>query len=126
LQGDKIRWRDFCDEGGDFGFVGVADDVEDAGESGEFFGSALGVATGGDDFSDGICGVEFADGVAGLGVGSGGDGAGVDDDDVGAGGSRGEVVALGAELALDGGGVGLCSTTTELLNVEGRHGVAQV
>ena len=73
-------------------------------------------------FAAGLCGVEFADGVAGLGIGGGGYGAGVDDDDVGGGGTRGEVVALGAELALDGGGVGLCSTTTELFNVEGRHG----
>ena len=117
-----LRWRDFCDERGDFGFVGIAYDVEDAGKRGQVFGGALGVAAGGDDFCCGICGVKFADGFASLRIGGRGYGAGVDDDDVGAVGRRCEVVTLRAELALDGGGVGLRGAATELFDVEGRHG----
>ena len=67
----------------------------------------------------GLCGVDFADGVAGLGIGGSGYGASVDDDDVGGGGSVGDGVALGAELALDGGGVGLRGAAAELFDVEG-------
>ena len=99
---------------------------EDTGERGKFFGRALCVTSGGDNFRGGIRSVEFADGVARLGIGGRCNSAGVDDDDVGNRGSRREIVSLRAKLALDGGGVGLCSTTTELFNVEGRHGVAHV
>jgi len=79
--GNKISWsagiRRGDQEIGNLRFVGIADDVEDAGEGGEFFRGALGVAAGNDDSRGGIGGVEFADGIAGLGIGSGGDGAGV-------------------------------------------------
>ena len=70
--------------------------------------------------------MEFADGDPSLGIGGSGDRTSVHDDDVGKRGSGRKIVPLRAELALDRGGVGLCSTTTELLNVERRHGVAQV
>ena len=64
-------------EVGDLGFVGIAYYEGDAGEGGQFFRGALGVAAGDDNLGGGICGVEFADGVAGLGVSGGGYGAGV-------------------------------------------------
>ena len=109
------------DQIGDLGFVGVADHVGDAGESGEFFGGALGVTAGDDDFGGGFGGVEFADGVAGLGVGGGGDGTGVEDDDVGSVGRGGQTAATVEELALDGGAVSLGGAAAELLDVEGGH-----
>ena len=65
------------------GFVGIADDVGDTGERGQFFGGALSIAAGYDDLRGRIVGVEFADGVASLGVSGGGDGASIDDDNVG-------------------------------------------
>ncbi len=65
--------------------------------------------------------MDFTDGVAGLSVGGSGDGASVDDDDVGGGGIVGDGVALGAELALDGGGVGLRGAAAELLDMEDGH-----
>jgi hypothetical protein len=55
-------------DGGDLGFVGVADDEGDAGKRGEFFGSALGIAAGDDDAGGRIAGVDFADGIASLGI----------------------------------------------------------
>jgi len=67
------------------GFVGVADDEGNAGESGNFFGGSLGIAARYQDARGGIGGVDFADGVAGLGVSGCGDGAGVKHDDVGCG-----------------------------------------
>ena len=109
------------EELGNLGFVGIADDEGDAGKSGEFFGGTLGVAAGDNDASRGIGGVEFADGVAGLRVGGGGDGAGVEDDDVGDGRVRGKGKALLAELALDGGAVGLRGAAAELLDKESAH-----
>ena len=57
--------------------MGIAYYVGYAGEGGQFFWGALGVATGDDDFRGGVVSVDFADGVAGLGVGGGGYGAGV-------------------------------------------------
>ena len=68
--------------------------------------------------------MEFADGIACLRIRSRGYSAGVYDDYIGTVGSTGQVVALRAELALDGGGVGLCGATAELLDVERGH-VAQ-
>src|SRR5882724_2820997 len=93
-----------------------------AGESGQIFGGALGVAAGGDNFCVGIAGVDLADGVAGLGVGGCGDRAGVYDYHVG-----GVRVAAGStaaveELALNGGSIGLSCAAAELFDVEsGRH-----
>ena len=110
-----------ADEFRDLGLVGVADDPGDAGESGEFLGGALGVTAGDDDAGGGIVGVKFADGVAGLSVCRGGDGACVDDDDVGGGGVNCRREAAIAELALDGGAVGLRGAAAELFDVEGGH-----
>ena len=67
-------------------FVGVADYGGDAGECGDFFGGALGVASGDDDFRVGITALYAADGGAGVLIGGVGDGAGVEDDEIGVGG----------------------------------------
>lgn len=101
--------------------MGVAYDVSDAGESGEFFGRTLGVAAGDDDFCSGILSVEFADGVAGLGVGGGRDGTSIEHDDFGGMGVWAGRVAEVNELAFEGGAVGLRGPAPELLNVEGGH-----
>src|ERR1700722_20059244 len=96
--------------------------MEDAGKRGQLFGGALGVAAGGYDFCGGGLGEEYVHGCSDLRVGGCSYGAGVDDDHVGIGGNGCEVVALRAELALDGGGVGLRGAATELFDVERRHG----
>ena len=98
----------------------VTDNAADAGESGEFFWSALGVAAGDDDAGGGVCGVNFADSVASLGIGGGSDGAGVQDDDVGVlPGCRG--AATIEELAFDRSAIGLSGAAAKLFDVEGGH-----
>ncbi len=106
---------------GDLRLVRIADDPGDAGEGGQLFGSALGVAASDDETDGGIGGAKFSDGVSGLGVGGGGDGASVDDDDVGTGGRGGNGTAAVEQLALEGGAVGLRGATTELFDEESGH-----
>jgi len=118
IEGRDRRRDEICD----LGFVGVANNESDAGDSGEFFGSALGVAAGDDDFPRRVGSVGFADGVAGLGVGGGGDGAGVEDDDVGVRCRRCRGTATIEELAFDGGAVSLGGAAAELLDVKRAHG----
>ena len=65
--------------------MAVADDGGDAGDGGQFFRSALGVAAGCDDAGCGVKAVGAADVGAGFAVGFGGDAAGVDDDHIGFG-----------------------------------------
>ena len=101
--------------------MGVADDVSDAGEGGEFFRCALRVAAGDDNFGGGILVVDFADGVASLSVGGSGDGTGVEDYDFGGGGVSRRGKAEIAELAFEGGAVGMGGAATELVDVEGGH-----
>ena len=103
-------------------FVGIANDEGDARKGGDFFGGALGVAAGDENFCGGILRVDFADGVASLCVCGGGDGAGVDDDEFGVLRRRCSGAAAVEELALDGGAVGLCGAAAELFDVERRHG----
>src|SRR5260221_7976748 len=92
------------DEAGNLGFVGIADNERDAGESGQFFGGALGVTAGDENFGGGILRVDFANGIAGLSVGGGGDGAGVDDDELGG-------LRRSRGWAATGGGVGFDGRT---------------
>src|SRR5215471_17391861 len=99
----------------------ITDNDRDAGECGEFFRSALSVATGDDNTSGGVSRVNFADGVACLGVRGGGNRAGIEDHDIGRGRIGGHDRALLAELALDGGTIGLRGAATELLDVECAH-----
>src|SRR5258707_6046510 len=108
------------DEVGDLWFVGIAYDAADAGEGGQFFWSALGVAAGNDDAGGGACGVNFADSVAGLSVSGGGDGTGIENDDVGAlRGYRG--AATIEELALGGRPVGSGWAAAKLFDMERGH-----
>jgi len=109
------------EEIGNPGFVGVADDVGDAGECGEFFRDALGVAAGDDDAGSGVVSMKFANSVAGLGVGRRSDCAGIKDDDVGGFGATGQRAATFQKLSLDGCAVGLGGTAAELFDVEGGH-----
>jgi hypothetical protein len=102
-------------------FVGVADHGGDAGEGRDFFGSALGVASGDDDFCQRILALHAADGGAGVLIGGMGDGAGVHYYQVGfSGGGRCE--AAGFELTFEGGAVGLSGAASEVFDVEGGHG----
>ena len=109
------------EEIGDLRLVRIADDEGNSGENRKLFGGALRVAAGDDDARGGIGGVEFADGVARLGVGGSGDGAGVQHDDVGRIGVGGELAALFAQLALDGGAIGLRCAAAKLFDVKRGH-----
>src|SRR5713226_9133056 len=106
---------------GDMGLVGIADDPGDTGKRRQFFGSALGIATGDDHADGGVGGVKLSNGVAGLGVGRGSDGAGVDDDDVCGSGGGGSGAAAVEQLALEGGTIGLSGAATELFDEKARH-----
>ncbi len=102
--------------------MGITDDKGDSRENREFFGGALGVAAGDDDARGGIGGVKFADGVTRLGVRGSGDGTRVQNDDVGRMGVAGEMAALFAQLALDGGSIGLRRAAAKLFDVKRGHG----
>lgn len=114
------------DEIGNLGFVGISDDEGDAGEGGDFFGSALSVAAGDENFCGGILRMNFADGVASLGVGRGSDSAGVDDDKFGVNRRNRRGTSAAEKLALDGSTVGLRGTAAELFDVERRHGEIRI
>jgi hypothetical protein len=102
-------------------FVGIADDRADSGQGGDFGGSALGVASGDDDFSEGILALDAADGGAGILIGGVCDSAGIQDYEVGfVGCGAGE--AAGFELAFEGGAVGLGGAASEIFDVVGGHG----
>ena len=119
----RLRKRiDGVEELRDLRFVRVADDERNAGESGNFFGGALGITTRYEDSRGWIGGVDFADGVTGLGVSGGGDGAGVKNDDVGCGRIGRNNATLFAQLPLDGRAVGLGGTAAELLDKKSAHG----
>ena len=102
--------------------MAVADNGGDAWNVGEFFRSALGVATGGDDARFGVEAMGAADVGAGFAVGFGGDAAGVDDDHIGLVGLV--VVRSGiAEESGDGFTVGAGGATAKVFDVEGGwHG----
>lgn len=120
-----MRWlrpQERREETGELGFVRVANDVGDAGEGGEFFGSALGVTARDDDAGGGVVGMQFANGFTRLGIRGGSDGAGIEDDNVGSVGGIGERAAPLEELALNGGAVSLSGAAAELFDVEGGHG----
>ena len=65
--------RNFCQ----LMFMRVADDLADAGQSGDFFRRALRVAAGDHDLGFGVLAMNAADGGAGVLIGGGGHGAGV-------------------------------------------------
>ena len=102
-------------------FVGIANDEGNACETSNVFRGALGVTTGDNDARGRIRRVHLADGVAGLSVGGGSDGARVENNDVGRGAIGRGGAALVAQLALDGGAVGLRGAAAKLFDVEGGH-----
>ena len=101
--------------------MGIAHDEGNAGEMGDLFRGALRVTTGNDDARGRIRRVNLADGIAGLRVGGGRDGTGVKNDDVGRRAIGRDGAAVVAQLALDGGAIGLCGAAAELFDVEGGH-----
>ncbi len=101
--------------------MGIADDPGDAGESGKFFRSTLGVAACDNEADGGVGGVELSNGFAGLSIGGGSDGAGVEDDDIGGCGRGGGGAAAIQQLALEGGAIGLGGAAAELFDKESRH-----
>ena len=101
--------------------MGIADDPSDSGKYGQFLGSALGIAAGGDNADGRVGGMKLSNGVAGLSIGGGCDGAGVDDDDVSGGCGGGEGTTPVEQLALEGGAVSLRGAATELFDEEARH-----
>src|SRR5271157_4185010 len=107
---------------GDLRLVRIPDNKGDSRENRQLFGGALGVAAGDDEACGGIGGVEFADGFARVAVRSGGDGTGVQNDDVRRTGVGGEFAALLAQLALDGGAIGLRCAAAKLFDVKRGHG----
>jgi hypothetical protein len=106
------------------GFVRIADDKGDSGESSEFFGDALSIATGYDNFRDRILCVDLADGIARLRIGGGSNSTGVDDHDFGLLRAGRNTAAAFEQLALDGSSVCLRGAATELLDVEASHAQA--
>ena len=101
--------------------MGIADDDGNAIQTGDVFRSALGVTSGNNNAGGRIRRVNLADGIAGLSVGGGRDGAGIEDDDVGRRAIGRDGAALIAQLALNGGAIGLRGAAAELFNVEGGH-----
>ena len=104
--------------------VRIADDLGDAADGGDFFGGALGVASGDDDLGVGILAVDAADGGTGIVIGGGGDGAGIEYNEFGFTRSGGGIESLLLELALDRGAVGLGGAASEILDVESCHGTS--
>jgi len=121
----KLDWDEILfgssDEIGDLRFVGIAYDMGDAREDGQFFGCALSVTSGDENFGGGVLRVDFANGVAGLRVSSGSDGAGIDDDEFGCVWGGSGAAATVKQLPLDGGAIGLCGAASELFDVEASH-----
>jgi hypothetical protein len=102
-------------------FVGVADHGGDAGQGGDFFGGALGIASGDDDSCQGILALHAADGGASVLIGGIGDGASVEYDEIGLRGGDWRQTA-GFELMFDGGAIGLSGSASEIFDVVGGHG----
>ena len=121
----KLDWDEILfggsDEIGDLWFVGIAYDMGDAREDGQFFWCALSVTSGDENFGGGVLRVDFANGVAGLRVSSGSDGAGIDDDEFGCVWGGSGAAATVKQLPLDGGAIGLCGAASELFDVEASH-----
>jgi len=102
-------------------FMGIADYPVNAGQGGEFLGSALGVASRHQDAAGRILAMEAANGGARVAVGRRGYGAGIKDDNIGelrAGANH----SLGAQLAIYNRAIGLGGPASEVLNVKAGHG----
>jgi len=101
-------------------FVRVADHGTDAGQRRNFFGSALGIASGDDDFCQRILAPYAADGGASILIRGIRDRASIQNNKVGFSGAGADEAAV-FELAFDGRPVGLGGATSEVFDVVGRH-----
>ena len=101
-------------------FVGVADHAAHARQSGNFFRSALRVASGDDNFCQRILSLHSANGSAGILIGGIRDCARIQDDEVGLSGG-GARQAAGFELAFESGAVGLGGAAAEVFHVVSGH-----
>src|ERR1700739_4905977 len=106
---------------GDLGLMGIAYDKGDAGEGGNFFGRALGVAAGNEDARSRIGGVYLRVAAAARCVSGSRNGAGVENHDVGHRGIGSGRAALFEELALNDRAISLGGSAAELLDEEGAH-----
>ncbi len=102
-------------------FVGIPDNLSDAGECSQFFGSALRIATGDDDAGQGILPVNPANGRACILIGGGRDRASIQNNDFRIKRSRSALQSAFLELPLDGGTIGLGRAATKILYVKTRH-----
>ena len=104
--------------------MAVTDDGVDFRQSGQFVGSALGVAAGDDDASGGVLAADAAEVRAGLAVGFRGDTAGIYNDDIGGRGLAGRRESVVAQVGGNGLAVGAAGAAAEVFNVIFCH-VAQ-
>ncbi len=101
--------------------VRITHDEAHAGQRGQFFRSALRIATRDQDFRPGILAMNAADGGASILIGGGRDATCVKDDDFGLHHSTGALQAAVEQLALDSRAVGLGRAAPEILHMIGRH-----
>lgn len=101
--------------------VRIADDLGDAGKSGEFLGGTLGVASGDHDLRVRVFAMDAADGGTRVLVSRCSDGTGVEHDYFGASDLVGALESALLELTFDGSTIGLGGPTSEILDVEGGH-----
>ena len=117
---EAMIWNGLVENAGDLGLVRVADYPMYAGESGKFFGGALGVAASDQDARIRILAVNSADLLAHVVIGSGSDGTRVEHHDVGlrrVGGFQ----AFGRESGFQRRAVGLRGTAPEVVDMEALH-----
>src|SRR5437762_13516287 len=101
--------------------VRVADHAGDAGQRGNFFRSALRVATGDNNFAVRIGAMNAADRGTSILIRSGGNGAGVQNHELGIGGAGCALEPTIFELTLERGAISLCRPATEILDVKTGH-----
>jgi hypothetical protein len=101
--------------------MGIANDDAHPGQGGEFFGSALGIASGDHDAGFGILPADAADGGAGVLIGAARDSAGIQNDHRSFARARRACESLVLELAFQSGSIGLCGATSEILYEETGH-----
>src|SRR5579863_4641016 len=101
--------------------MGIACDESDAGKSGEFFRSALRIASSGNNASGGIFTMDAANGFASLGIRGGGDGACVEDNHSGVGIRFGGAVSFGEEILTNRSSIGLRGAAAKIADEKCSH-----
>ena len=120
-RGLLVKRGDAPEKIGDLRLMRIAHDETDSRENRKLLWSALSVTASDNNLCGGTGSVKFADGVARLGIGSSGDRAGVQNNDVGLVTAGSEMASLFAQLALDGGSIGMRRATAKLFDVKRRH-----